>query len=271
MRRLCCRRARTGPFDAILEQSRVFEAHTARSNSCLVFLPMAAGREILTVEALAADGELLDVQRAMAPAAAHNAGIARQASSSACSPSTIDPIERGRATSWRWRAICAGVRDTARSAMPHDSFGPCLRTTGSALASTHPAPGPTAFAVPGFSRPTTLDECLRILHDHPEARLVAGATDLAVESNLFSRRWDQLVSLDSIDELHEFSITPEQIKIGAAVPLGEIARRWSDAPPAFRRMADAVCLTAHQKPCDAGRQSCDGLAHRRCGSTAACT
>ena len=35
-------------------------------NSCLMFLPMAAGREIYTVESLAADGELCDAQRAMA-------------------------------------------------------------------------------------------------------------------------------------------------------------------------------------------------------------
>src|SRR5438270_11242488 len=34
-------------------------------NSCLMFLPMAAGHEIYTVESLAANGELSDVQRAM--------------------------------------------------------------------------------------------------------------------------------------------------------------------------------------------------------------
>src|SRR5689334_14994988 len=34
-------------------------------NSCLMFLPMAAGQEIYTVEALAASGELNGAQRAM--------------------------------------------------------------------------------------------------------------------------------------------------------------------------------------------------------------
>src|SRR5260370_28472858 len=37
-------------------------------NSCLMFAPMAAGREIYTVEALAANGELPGVQKAMAAA-----------------------------------------------------------------------------------------------------------------------------------------------------------------------------------------------------------
>ena len=35
-------------------------------NSCLMFAPMAAGQEIYTVEALAADGKLAEAQQAMA-------------------------------------------------------------------------------------------------------------------------------------------------------------------------------------------------------------
>src|SRR6185503_19195780 len=35
-------------------------------NSCLMLLPMAAGREVFTVESLAVDGELCEAQRAMA-------------------------------------------------------------------------------------------------------------------------------------------------------------------------------------------------------------
>src|ERR1700676_2691624 len=37
-------------------------------NSCLLFLPMIAGREIFTVEALAQNGKLADAQKAMATA-----------------------------------------------------------------------------------------------------------------------------------------------------------------------------------------------------------
>src|SRR5882724_6444086 len=43
-------------------------------NSCLMFLPMAAGREIYTVESLAAEGELCDAQRAMAEAGGSQCG-----------------------------------------------------------------------------------------------------------------------------------------------------------------------------------------------------
>jgi len=43
-------------------------------NSCLMFLPMAAGREIYTVESLVAGGELHDAQREMAAAGGSQCG-----------------------------------------------------------------------------------------------------------------------------------------------------------------------------------------------------
>src|SRR5882672_2277240 len=43
-------------------------------NSCLMFLPMAADREIWTVESLAVAGELADAQRALADAGGSQCG-----------------------------------------------------------------------------------------------------------------------------------------------------------------------------------------------------
>ena len=42
------------------------------------------------------------------------------------------------------------------------------------------------------------------MREHPGAKVVAGATDVGVESNLFARRWPHLISLEAIDELREF-------------------------------------------------------------------
>src|SRR5439155_3658631 len=47
-------------------------------------------------------------------------------------------------------------------------------------------------------------------------------------------RWAHLVSLEAIEELKEFSNGPHAIRIGAALPLDEIGRRWTDAPDVFR-------------------------------------
>src|SRR5204862_5553599 len=92
----------------------------------------------------------------------------------------------------------------------------------------------SAIEVPGFSRPATIEACLAILSADPSAKLVAGATDVGVESNLHRRRWTHLVSVDAIDELREFSNTADCVMIGAGLPLNEIGRRWSDAPDAIR-------------------------------------
>ncbi len=62
-------------------------------------------------------------------------------------------------------------------------------------------------------------------------RLIAGGTDLAVESNLRATRWAHLVSVEAIEELHVFDENESRLRIGAAVPLTDIGRRWPGAPP----------------------------------------
>ena len=202
-------------------------------NSCLMFLPMAAGREIYTVESLAVGEELSEAQRAMAADGGSQCGY--------CTPGFVvslfaEQYRRDRTGTCDTMALagnlcrCTGyrpIRDAAQSLgpAPVDEFYERL---------DRPAPWLDGVSIPGFSRPDSVDACVSLLHDRPDARLVAGATDLAVESNLFSRRWPQLVSLEAIEELREFSSTDERVRIGAALPLNEIGRRWSDAPEAFR-------------------------------------
>jgi xanthine dehydrogenase small subunit len=207
-------------------------------NSCLMFLPMAAGQEIYTVESLAQSGELAAVQKALAEMGGSQCGY--------CTPGFVMSL-----FAEHYRPGRVGPCD------PEASGGNLCRCTGyrpirdAALSLGIPAPDSftarTAQPAPCFSairyetaearflRPTTLDECLAEARHHPEARWLAGATDLAVESNLRFRRWQTLISLDSVAELHEFSQTPGRIRIGAALPLSSIAARWANPPEAFRQ------------------------------------
>ena len=202
-------------------------------NSCLMFLPMAAGREIYTVEALAVDGELCDAQRAMAAAGGSQCGY--------CTPGFVvslfaEHYRRDRNGPCDTMALagnlcrCTGyrpIRDAALSlgAAPADEFRERL---------DRPALPFGGFSIGAFSRPATLDECLALLRNVPGAKLVAGATDMGVESNLSARRWPHLISVEAIEELRHFSSTPESVTIGAALPLSDIGERWSDAPAVFR-------------------------------------
>ena len=206
-------------------------------NSCLMFLPMAAGREIYTVEALASGGQLLDAQRAMASGGGSQCGYCTPGFVISLFAEQYRPDRRGPCDTMALAGNlcrCTGYRPIRDAALslgppPDDEFRRRLNRL---------APPVEAFITPGFSRPASLAECLGILTEDPRAKVVAGATDMGVESNLSARRWEHLVSLDALSELREFSSTPERVMIGAALPLSEIGRRWTDAPEVFRAWLD---------------------------------
>ena len=150
-------------------------------NSCLLFLPMLAGQEVYTVEGLSRDGLLSEPQRAIAEHGGSQCGY--------CTPgfavSLFAEYHRpGRTGSCDPHAMggnlcrCTGYRPLRDAALSlgtpgDDEFQRRLR---------RPAPSMPAFSLPSFERPATLSDCLALLDAHPEARLVAGATDLAVEA-----------------------------------------------------------------------------------------
>ena len=209
-------------------------------NSCLMFAPMAAGREIHTIEALAVNGELAEVQKAMAAAGGSQCGY--------CTPGFVMSM-----FAEQYRRDRTGVCD------PHELGGNLCRCTGyrpirDAMLSLGPAPegdflarlsrpAPRLESVDQqsadsrFSRPATLAECFTLLAADPDARLVAGGTDVGVESNLRGKRWKHIVGLEGIGELREFSETADRVLIGAGLALSEIAERWathgSTAPASF--------------------------------------
>jgi xanthine dehydrogenase small subunit len=231
-----CAEGECGACTVVLVADRAGGSAYRAVNSCLMLAPMAAGQEIYTVEALAADGKLAEVQQAMAAGGGSQCGY--------CTPGFVmsmfaehyrpgragpcDPHELGgnlcRCTGYR------PIRDAAWSlgTAPSGDFLDRL---------SRPAPQLEAMeydrAGARFSRPTSLERCLAILADDPDARLISGGTDLVVESNLRSRRWSHLVSVEAIAELREFSESAKTITIGAALPLNQITAQWSTAPEVF--------------------------------------
>ena len=206
-------------------------------NSCLVFLPAVAGQEVYTVEGLARGGRLSEPQRAIAEGGGSQCGY--------CTPGFVVSLfteyyRPGRSGPCDPHAMggnlcrCTGyrpLRDAALSlgAPPADGFRERL---------ARPAPPLEAMALEAggtrFERPASLAGCLALLAAHPEARLVAGATDLAVEANLRGRRWPLLVSVEGVPELRGFAETEVAIEIGAGLTLAEVEERWTLAPPAVR-------------------------------------
>jgi xanthine dehydrogenase small subunit len=207
-----------------------------------MLLPTAAGHEIYTVESLAsgeglATGDpyhrLSEAQQAMAAAGASQCGY--------CTPGFVmslfaEHYRRDRTGPCDPHAMagnlcrCTGyrpIRDAALALGPAPA-GPFLDRLA------NPAPVLAEIASNAYSRPTSVEACVEILTRTPHATIVAGATDLGVEANLRGRRFPSLVSVDAIDELRHFSESATSVRIGAALPLTDIAQRWRAAPDAFR-------------------------------------
>ncbi|HTV00240.1 MAG TPA: FAD binding domain-containing protein [Luteitalea sp.] len=207
-------------------------------NSCLMLAPMAAGREVWTVEGLARNGVPSAVQHAMAASGASQCGY--------CTPGFVmslwaeyyrtdrhGPCDVHALTGNLCR--CTGYRPIAEAARSlgapadDDPFRVALKTAPPSLTRVESAT---------FSRPTSIAGCLALLAAHPEATLVAGGTDVSVESNLKGRRWPHLVSLDAIDELRTFDVDATAVRIGAALSLAELGRRWTSAPAVIHEWLD---------------------------------
>lgn len=202
-------------------------------NSCLVALPSVANREVYTVEALARDGQLAPAQEAMAASGGSQCGY--------CTP--------GFVVSMFAQHYC-GDRDI------HSLGGNLCRCTGyrpirDALQSLGPAPEgffldrlsqpvpplePFEYQTGSgkFTRPANLKDCLDLAAADPQARFIAGNTDLGVLANLRDQRFPHLISLEGLAELREFREDEHAVEIGAALTLTEIGERWKLAPPVFR-------------------------------------
>ena len=74
-----------------------------------------------------------------------------------------------------------------------------------------------------YHRPSTLTEAWRLFEEAPDARFIAGGTDLMVQMRSGSTRPKTLVSLRNIDELRGIRIADE-VRIGALTPVEALLR-----------------------------------------------
>ncbi len=228
-----CAEGECGACTVLLRRTHPTGSQYVPVNSCLLFLPMLAGQEIYTIEALAEGGPLCEAQQAMAKAGGSQCGY--------CTPGFVmslfaEQYRPGRIGPCDPHALagnlcrCTGYRPIRDAAL---SLGPAPAGLFRERLS-QPAPPINSFSSIGFQRPATLAEYLRIVERQPDAQTIAGATDLAVEANLRDRRWPFLLSVEALPELHFFLDTPDHVEIGAALTVYEIEYQWTGAPQVVR-------------------------------------
>ncbi len=207
-------------------------------NSCLLMLGSLDGRELLSVEGLARGDELHPVQEAMARGGASQCGY--------CTPGFVmslfseyyrpgrdapDPrvLDGNLCRCTGYRPIYDALESLGAPAAD-DAFLAELKQEPPKLHSfgihTHTPEGERAF-----HRPSDLHEVFHELGKHPDAKLVAGGTDVLVEANQSHRRFSAVISLEAVRELRESSLDERGLSLGAAVSLEEIEARFASALP----------------------------------------
>lgn len=208
-------------------------------NSCLTLLGSVLGGELISVEGVRPSADALHpVQAAMVEEGGSQCGY--------CTPgfvvSMFAEYYRRERPAWDPEAIagnlcrCTGyrpIRDAMRSLgapASDDRFlarldQPAPRLGALTQLRTR-ADGPRRLL-----RPASLDELLELLAAEPEAKLVAGGTDVVVEINQRHARWPLMISLEAVAELRGVEIGDETVEIGAGVSLSDVEHRLAHALP----------------------------------------
>ena len=81
-----------------------------------------------------------------------------------------------------------------------------------------------------------LEKLFRAMAEHPDARLIAGATDLGLEISKRFQKFSVLISIEAVAELNEVSSTEKEWRIGAATTLTKLDDLLGTEFPEIRDM-----------------------------------
>ena len=217
-------------------------------NACITPLGSLHGRQLLTVESLAEGERLHPVQQAIVDCHGAQCGF--------CTPGIVMSL-------FAWRhAACAHDRESALTALSGNlcrctGYRPILEAArriagdahGDRFSAAERATAERLRALPAGASlddgeqhawlPTTLEELDTLLMNYPQARLVAGATDLALEATQALKRFPQLIHLERVAELRRLEEHPDHLLIGAARPYAdclEALRAFPGVPELLERL-----------------------------------
>lgn len=198
-------------------------------NSCIAFAGSLHGKQLITVEHLKQEGSLHPVQRAMVDQHGSQCGFCTpgfvmslfslyKTSQSASGPQDAETCKEFLAGNL---CRCTGYRpilDAADQAIDNpqqDHFDRASRHTMEQLSGI----GTRRHRAGGFYLPETARQLARLRHDLPDARLLGGGTDLALEVTQQLKDLGGLIYLGNVRELNRVEETDGAFEIGAATNL----------------------------------------------------
>ncbi|WPP01400.1 xanthine dehydrogenase small subunit [Pseudomonas sp. HR96] len=200
-------------------------------NSCLTFVSSLHGKQLISVEDLKHKGQLHSVQQAMVDCHGSQCGFCTPGfvmSLFALQKNSAEPdLHRAQEALAGNLCRCTGYRPILAAA--EQSCGPCRQPdqfdadqaqTVARLQAI--APTETGELNSGDKRclvPLTVADLADLYSSHPEARLLAGGTDLALEVTQFHRTLPVMIYVGNVAEMKRIEHFDDRLEIGAATPL----------------------------------------------------
>ncbi len=216
-------------------------------DSCLVFLPMLHGKQVITVENLRdSSGTLHPVQKALVDHYGSQCGFCTPgvvmslfALYKSCpSPSHDDAVDALAGNLCR----CTGYRSIIDAGLAACGDGMTDHFTSESkgiaeLLSSVPI-GSLSMNAGGqrYVRPATLSEALEFRRADPAALVVCGATDLALRVTKKHERIPSILDISGIPELRTIEFAQNGILFGAASTLQEVLESSAEDVPALAEM-----------------------------------
>jgi xanthine dehydrogenase small subunit len=213
-------------------------------NSCIQFLPMLHGKALVTVESLARDGTLHPVQQAMVDQHGSQCGF--------CTPGIVMSLYAKAVAAKGTDAPSAEV--LAGNLCRCTGYGPILEVAraieaetapdvaadlaglddGAMLDLTHDDP------VCGLTRrwlaPRSLDQLAQAVQAHPDATIVAGATDVGLWVTKLRKPPKALIDIGQVAELKRIETLDGAVRIGAGVRYVDAMEMLSELYPELGAM-----------------------------------
>ncbi|QUS37054.1 xanthine dehydrogenase small subunit [Falsirhodobacter algicola] len=191
-------------------------------NACILFLPQLQGKAVRTVEGIAAPGGAPHpVQQALVDHHGSQCGF--------CTPGFVMSMAAAHAR---------GRRD-------HDDVlaGNLCRCTGYApiiraaeAAAEEPAAPWLDDAAQVRLHPRGLDDLAAAYAAHPDALLVAGATDVGLWATKELRDLEPVIFLGPVEELRRIEAGPDGLRIGAGVTMAALREAMAGPHPALAEL-----------------------------------
>lgn len=226
-------------------------------NSCIQFLPTLDGKQLVTVEDLAdSNTDLHAVQQAMVDQHGSQCGF--------CTPGFVmslfamyhDAPERnveraeidlglaGNLCRCTGYAPIVRAAEQALKAQRKDRFSEERKQAIEQLKSIQPTGTLDVVNDNGrFFAPRSINELCELLQNHPQAIMVAGATDVGLWVTKQLRKLDTVIYLGAVAELKLIEDDGNNLKIGAVVSYTDATDAITARYPAFRPLIERIGAT----------------------------